>query len=299
MELDAKTIERAMTYIPKQMYSYGTMDSTISIAAGGFWMATQETTNEWYQLFLEDLKAEDEALFEKYKPQDELWQLESPWLHLQTYSWHPRFADYPVVNISFEAANAFCRWLTEKYLSFEKRNFPDVYFAVPDEFDWELAARGGIEMSPYPWGGPYLRNSKGCYLANFNPLEAQYLSQNQEGKYVYEYPAGDSTISRDKDGAQLSAKADSYHPNGFGLYNVSGNVSEMVVTYTDPEVFKGSPSESLEITRGGSFADPAYYLQVSTRSFRDVERMKKEGLDALPTVGFRFMMVIPPPIVPK
>jgi sulfatase modifying factor 1 len=42
-------------------------------------------------------------------------------------------------------------------------------FRLPTEHEWEYAARGGKKLAPYPWGGPYVRNSKGCILANFKP----------------------------------------------------------------------------------------------------------------------------------
>ena len=77
-------------------------------------------------------------------------------------------------------------------------------FRLPNEFEWEYASRGGQPLNPYPWGGPYLRNGKGCILANFKPGRGNYPD----------------------DGGFYTVKVNSYWPNDFGLYNMAGNVAE-------------------------------------------------------------------------
>ena len=57
-------------------------------------------------------------------------------------------------------------------------------FRLPTEYEWEYAARGKKELAPYPWGGYYIRNAKGCLLANFKPGRGNYPEDG--GQYTVE-----------------------------------------------------------------------------------------------------------------
>ena len=179
------------------------------------------------------------------------------------YFWHPAFDDYPVVGINWDQAVAFTKWRTQMMNSFLRRNneptLPD--FRLPTESEWEYAARGGMDLSPYPWGGPYTRNHKGCFLANFKPLRGNYTA----------------------DGGLRSVKVASYNPNPYGLYDMAGNVSEWTSNTFDESAFsyahdmnmdytltaEDSDSEVLKrkVIRGGSWKDISYFIQTSTRDF--------------------------------
>ena len=91
------------------------------------------------------------------------------------YFWHPSFDNYPVVGVTWVQATAFSIWRTDYMNSALRRNgVAEVSkYRLPLETEWEYAARGGLDLSMYPWGGPYTRNYKGCFLANFKPPSRQ------------------------------------------------------------------------------------------------------------------------------
>lgn len=59
----------------------------------------------------------------------------------QYYHLHPAYSNYPVVNISYEGAILFCKWLTESYNIFPKRRYKKVIFRLPSKEEWELATQ--------------------------------------------------------------------------------------------------------------------------------------------------------------
>ena len=129
---------------------------------------------------------------------------------------HPAYGNYPVVGVNWKQATAFCEWRTHYLNSFleSKKRTAESDFRLPTEAQWEYAARGGRSQAPYPWGGPYLRNKKGCLLANFKPGRGNYP----------------------EDGGLYTVRADAYWPNDFGLYNMAGNVAE----WTSSLYYEGS-----------------------------------------------------------
>jgi sulfatase modifying factor 1 len=186
------------------------------------------------------------------------------------YFWFQGFNKYPVVGVNWKQCNAFCDWRTNLWRSEQERErkyFEDK-FRLPTEQEWEYAARGGRNESPYPWGGPYIINKKGCYLANFKPQRGNYSA----------------------DGGLYTVPVDKYAANDYGLKNMSGNVSEWTASAyyggaynqmadLNPMVlYNVQPSDPLwmrrKVVRGGSWRDVAYYLQVSTRDFEFADTAK-------------------------
>ena len=196
--------------------------------------------------------------------------------YTKKYFWHPAFDDYPVVGVNWKQANAFSHWRSKMMNTFLRKTkqpiLPD--FRLPTESEWEYASRGGLDASPYPWGGPYTRNIKGCFLANFKPLRGNYVA----------------------DGGIKSIKTASYNPNGYGLYDMSGNVAEWTSNAYDESAFSYSHDMNMDrfydaeesdnqvlkrkAIRGGSWKDIAYFLQNSTRTFEYQDTAKSY-------IGFR------------
>ena len=172
------------------------------------------------------------------------------------YFWHEAYGDYPVVGVNWQQAKAFCAWRT-LYKNAYQKSKDNAYvntFRLPSEAEWEYAARGGLESATYPWGGPYAKNDRGCFMANFKPLRGDYAA----------------------DQALYTVEADAYAPNDYNLFNMSGNVSEWIDSSYDPGSYEYSstmnpsvndPKNSRKIVRGGSWKDVAYFLQVSTRDY--------------------------------
>ncbi len=195
------------------------------------------------------------------------------WIHDYTYSfhdpltqmyfWHPAYDEYPVVGVNWKQARAFSIWRTQLMNSYMEENGNAFVqdFRLPTEAEWEYAARGGLDLSPYPWGGPYIRNSRGCFLGNFKPMRGNYMD----------------------DGGVYTVKATSYWPNDYGLYCMAGNVSEWTSNAFDESSYSFShdistnyeyeakesdlPALKRKVIRGGSWKDVGYYLQTGTRTY--------------------------------
>ena len=172
------------------------------------------------------------------------------------YFWHDAYGNYPVVGVSWKQAQAFCQWRTLNHNGYQKSKGkqPVNSYRLPSEAEWEYAARGGLQGATYPWGGPYTKNDRGCFMANFKPLRGDYAA----------------------DQALYTVEADAYDPNDFNLYNMAGNVSEWVNGSYDPASYEymssinpnvNDPDNSRKVVRGGSWKDVAYFLQVSSRDY--------------------------------
>jgi sulfatase modifying factor 1 len=132
---------------------------------------------------------------------------------------------HPVVHVSWNDATAFCDWAGVR---------------LPTEAEWEYGARGGLRQQRYPWGDELTPG--GGHRCNI-----------WQGRFP--------VLNTEDDGHAGTAPVDSYRPNGFGLYNVAGNVWEwcsdwfsrdfhLTATRTDPP---GPPTGESKVLRGGSY----------------------------------------------
>ncbi|MDX2935526.1 formylglycine-generating enzyme family protein [Streptomyces ipomoeae] len=132
--------------------------------------------------------------------------------------------DHPVVHVSWFDADAYCRWAGGR---------------LPTEAEWEYAARGGLEQARYPWGDELTPGGE----HHCNIWQGHFPTKNLA-----------------EDGYRGTAPVDTYEPNGYGLYNVAGNVWEWCADWwstahgsgplTDPA---GPPTGSAKVIRGGSY----------------------------------------------
>lgn len=201
----------------------------------------------------------------------------------QRYFSHPAFNNYPVVGVNWKQATVFCEWRTQYLNGFleSKGRAAESDFRLPTEAEWEYAARGGRSQSMFPWGNYYLRNKKGCLLANFKPGRGNYP----------------------EDGGFYTVRADAYWPNDFGLYCMAGNVAEWTSSLyyeggynfqhdMNPDIrFNAKdtdpPRMKRKVLRGGSWKDVGYYLQCGTRSYEYQDTTKSY-------IGFRCVIDLPP-----
>lgn len=199
------------------------------------------------------------------------------------YFWHSAYKDYPVVGVTWDQARAYCNFkskLKSDYNeSLKKKKQKPMAFRLPTEAEWEYAARGGRENATYPWGGPYLQDDRGCYLANFKPKRGNYIEDEKKGTYTY------------------TAPVKKFPKNGFGLYDMAGNVSEWTEspysnsTYQfsstlNPYLSNQAYREPKKSVRGGSWKDIGYLLMTG---YRDYERKDS----ARSYIGFRTVQDIP------
>src|SRR6202000_3207861 len=122
------------------------------------------------------------------------------------YFSHPAYRNYPVVGVNWRQERAFTVWRSrynEAYTNHRHLAYSSDY-ELPSEAEFDDAARGGRIGTDYPWGGPYIKNAKGCLMANFKPGRGNYAD----------------------DGGAYTVNVRSYFPNDYGLYNMAGNVAE-------------------------------------------------------------------------
>lgn len=233
------------------------------VSLAGFHISKHEVTNLEYREFLAALEREGREADLKIAQIDPSgWEIAS---FRETYHQHPAYENYPVVNISYEGASLYCKWLEGIY---REKYGQKVQVRLPLKAEWIWAAQAG-QHAPYPWGGYYLRDEKGKMLANYNPITSEQITFNQQtGQYEVvtgQIPAAVSAVMG-------PAPVESFIPNLFGLYNTSGNVAEML--------------QEKGLAIGGSWASPGYDIRVESISTYN---------GPSPQVGFRPVLVFETP----
>jgi sulfatase modifying factor 1 len=131
--------------------------------------------------------------------------------------------DHPVVHIAFEDAEAYARWVGK---------------ALPNEAEWEYAARGGLDSAEFAWGDEFMPNGR-------------RMSNTWQGEFPWQ--------NRSEHKLKRTSAVGSYPTNGFGVHDMIGNVWEWTTDWfsdrhrTDPD----NPCCAPDTLRGGSI-DASY-----------------------------------------
>ena len=215
-----------------------------------------EVTNKEYREFLNDLKLKNIDKYMKCLYDSTQWvkkfsaAFNEPMQ--KSYHSHPAYDNYPIVNITKEAAESYCEWLTEKYNSASKKAYKKVKFRLPTESEWKKIASPLIGHN-LPWYGnlPYLSGDEKTFLANIK---------------VKNYVSGGNDYGFD--GAFHTMLVGHYKANNLGIYDVIGNVSEITQS---------------GVQKGGSWDN---YLEECT-----IDKAQNYDLPD-PRVGFRVIMEV-------
>jgi sulfatase modifying factor 1 len=225
------------------------------------YVSKYEVSNADYRAFLAAAEA-DPQQYKAALPDTSVWHtagiIVSP--YSKYYFRYPAYDNYPVVGISYENALVYCQWLTDVYNKDEKRKFNKVIFRLPSKEEWILAASGGDEKKQYPWGNGFVHNSRGMALCNFDQSPA--LKYDSTSKTYIKAPDAQGRL-------WVTSPVKSFYPSSFGIYNMSGNVAEMIAE-------KG-------IAKGGSYSDPAWEVTIASE-----KKYTKPTAD----IGFRVVMEV-------
>ncbi len=194
-----------------------------SVTVRDFYIFETEISNKQYQEFLFKLKKQKNWEALRVCAIDSAnWNTALSFDNSYAAEYHltAQYAEYPVVNISYEAALLFCNWLQQKI----DEKVSGAIVRLPSETEWIYAAKGGNPNAMYPWEGQQVKAKKDTEFCNYNSPD---------------------------DGTCLATNfARSYHPNGYGLYNMCGNVSE----------WTNVPGETI----GGSWNSDALQMQLES-----------------------------------
>lgn len=217
----------------------------------------------------------------------------------------PYFKDYPMLGVTWEQAVRYCLWKTEQVNALLENSDYKVEIRLPTNVEWQFAAFGvnpppnNIELISdrqiFPWPGNFFDGKKDCLQLNCNSGTAKTLQDFYLLSWV-------------SDGGLYTMQVKSFQPNGYGLYQMAGNVAEWTSDnyavdttflekqcrkYADhPETlahyvlkFPIDKYNDYKIVKGGSWLDEPFYMQVGVVK---IQHPKRGSV----SVGFRPVLII-------
>lgn len=285
-----KDLEKSLVMIPSGRFHYGQSDQDIPyenvtrsriIEVDSFYIFNHEVTNGEYLAFIQDVKSGDTALYMTLLPDTLVWRDRYSYSEplVEYYFRHPAYRNYPVLGVRYEQAESYCKWLTQRYMRENKRKFQSVEFKLPTIGEWTFAAKGELDLSRFPWKGNSMQDKDGKWLARFRVIPqdgigyeiipVQKLDGGIEMKKILTASGWSGAFDFDH---WIVAPVKSYPANGYGLYDMAGNVEEYVLE-------KG-------ITKGGSWKDTGFYLNIHVEETYDSTNLTSSER------GFRFVMKV-------
>jgi sulfatase modifying factor 1 len=269
-EIDVRKLRYAYSYLDHDLEAAGRTDPN-------------KSRQDFIQTYTDNPtpgKANEHSSVTVY-PDTLVWKLDFAYAQndpmVESYFNHPSYDRYPVVGVTWDQANAFCNWRTRLFMNVAAaRKIPvnsRLKYRLPTDQEFEYAARGGRTQTKFPWGGPYVKNTKGCLQANFKVGRGNYTD----------------------DGGLYTVDARAYLPNDYGLYNMAGNVAEWTVTaynrsatslLSDFSPNYTNIAKGAKVVRGGSWKDMGFFLQNSVGTYEQQDKARSY-------IGFRCVSDFP------
>ncbi|MDO4550443.1 MAG: SUMF1/EgtB/PvdO family nonheme iron enzyme [Planctomycetia bacterium] len=213
-----------------------------------FWMMTTEVTN---------------ALYNLYDPKHDSRHIDQWWKDHTTPGYPANLPNQPVIRISWNEAQGFCKWLSEK---------TGKKFRLPTEEEWEYAARAG-SGDVFSFGGINTDFSKYANMADESVHLFYVTGVNPQPSKHQEWQMWIPHAKDINDRNFMQAPVGSYQPNSFGLHDMHGNVWEWTASaYKD--------GTELKTVKGGSWYDRPHRCRAGMK-------LPYQAWQKVETVGFR------------